>query len=212
MFVGHIAVALAGKRKAPAVNLAWLVAGVTALDLLWPVFLLTGIESATVQQGATAFTPIVFDSYPWSHSLVMSVVWGIVLVAIARAAGLPSAATPLLVLMVVSHWFLDFFTHAPDMPLWPGSAKYGLGLWNSIPATLIVEGAIWIVGIAMYLRVRKEQGARVSWWFWSLVGITTLMWASGPFQSPPSQSALGWFALVGWIMVPWAWLADRART
>lgn len=212
MFVGHIAVALAAKRKAPAVSLGWLVAGVTALDLIWPFLLLAGIERATIQPGATAFTPIVFDSYPWSHSLVMAVVWGVVLVVLARAARVPSGASPLLVLLVVSHWFLDFFTHAPDMPLWPGSAKYGLGLWNSIPATLVVEGAIWIVGIAMYLRVKKEQKERVSWWFWSLAGITTLMWATGPFQTPPStEKALGWFALMGWIIVPWAWWADRAR-
>ena len=42
---------------------------------------------------------------------------------------------------MLSHWVLDFVTHAPDMPLWPGpSPRLGLGLWNSIPGTSIVEG------------------------------------------------------------------------
>ena len=35
MFVGHLALALAAKRAVPRVNLGWLMAGVTALDLVW---------------------------------------------------------------------------------------------------------------------------------------------------------------------------------
>jgi len=39
---------------------------------------------------------------------------------------------------VLSHWFLDFVTHRPDMPLCPGGLKLGLGLWSSLPATVAV--------------------------------------------------------------------------
>src|SRR5262245_309365 len=73
MFVGHLALAFAAKRRAPAASLGWLMAGVTALDLVWPVFVLAGIERVRIVPGATAFTPLAFDSYPWSHSLVMAV-------------------------------------------------------------------------------------------------------------------------------------------
>jgi hypothetical protein len=208
MFVGHLAVALMARRTAPAVNLGWLMAGVTALDLVWPVFVLAGIEHVRVVQGATAFTPLVFDSYPWSHSLVMSVIWGLALVAVARWRHVTAPAW-LLVALVVSHWVLDFASHAPDMPLWPGSSpRFGLGLWNSIPLTLLVEGALWVVGIVVFLEVR--HGERVGLAFWSLVAVTTIMWATGPWSPPPPNSrALGWFALIGWIIVPWAALADR---
>jgi hypothetical protein len=61
MFVGHLAVALAAKQAAPRVTLGWLMAGVTALDLIWPVFLLLGIERVLIVQGATAFTPLVLE-------------------------------------------------------------------------------------------------------------------------------------------------------
>ena len=84
MFVGHLAVALGAKRNAPKVNLAWLVAAVTALDLVWPILLLAGVERVRIEPGATAFNPLVFESYPWSHSLVMSLAWGVALYAIAR--------------------------------------------------------------------------------------------------------------------------------
>lgn len=213
MFVGHLAVALAAKRAAPAANLGWLMAGVTALDLIWPVFVLAGIEHVRIVPGATAFTPLVFDSYPWSHSLVMAVAWGIVFAALGRSRRL-AASGALLVGLVVSHWVLDFATHAPDMPLWPGpSPRFGLGLWNSIPLTLAIEGAMWAAAILVYLRVdgsRLTTAGRVA--FWSLVAISTGLWASGPWSPPPpSERALGWFALIGWILVPWAALADRRR-
>src|SRR4051812_36969244 len=164
MFVGHMAVALAAKRSAPSVNLGWFMAGVTALDLVWPVFVITGLEHVRIVQGATAFTPLVFDSYPWSHSLVMAFAWGIVLAAIGRGRT-SKPVSGLLVALVVSHWVLDFASHAPDMPLWPGasSPKFGLGLWDSIPLTLIVEGAMWIAGLAIFLRIpgRWTTGAKI---------------------------------------------------
>jgi hypothetical protein len=214
MFVGHLAVALVAKRAAPAANLGWLMAGVTALDLIWPVFVLAGLEHVRIVQGATAFTPLVFDSYPWSHSLVMAVVWGLALVAVARWRDVRASAG-LLVTLVISHWVLDFASHAPDMPLWPGpSPRLGLGLWYSIPLTLVIEGSLWILAIVVFLkgRPRRREG-RVA--FWSLVMVSTLLWATGPWSPPPpSTRALGWFALIGWILVPWAALADRppART
>ena len=133
MFVGHLAVALVAKRGAPAVNLGWLMAGVTALDLIWPVFVLAGVEHVRIEPGATAFTPLVFDSYPWSHSLVMAPIWGLALVAAARWRHVTAPAW-LLVALVVSHWFLDFASHAPDLPLWPGpSPRLGLGLMRREP-------------------------------------------------------------------------------
>ena len=210
MFVGHLAVAFAAKRAAPSVNLGWLMAGVTALDVVWPVFVLLGVEHVRIVPGATAFTPLVFDSYPWSHSLLMAIVWGLALAGVARWRGV-RAAPWLLVTLVVSHWVLDFASHAPDMPLWPGpSPRYGLGLWNSIPLTLLVEGALWLGAIAIYLRVARPSSPVGAWAFWTLVVISTVMWASGPWSAPPPTSrALGWFALIGWLITPWAALADR---
>jgi hypothetical protein len=211
MFVGHLAVALAAKRAAPLVSLGWLVAAVVALDLLWPIFVLTGLEQVRIVPGATAFTPLVFVSYPWTHSLVMACVWGAVLAALARWRRMTPAASAILGALVVSHWGLDFVSHAPDMPLWPGrSPRVGLGLWNSIPWTLAIEGTMWAAAIVFYLRMRHERthGSKAA--FWSLVAVATVLWAAGPWAPPPpSPQAIGWFGLIGWLLAPWAARADR---
>ncbi len=211
MFVGHLAVALAAKRAAPAVNLGWLMAAVIALDLVWPFFVIAGIERVRIAPGATAVTPIIFDHYPWSHSLVMSVGWGLALAGVARWRQIPVSASWLLAVLVVSHWVLDFASHVPDMPLWPGtSPRFGLGLWRSIALTFAVEGAMWLAGIVIYLRMAQPRDWKARLAFWSLVAVTTIMWASGPWSSPPPNAdVLGWFALIGWVVVPWAALADR---
>lgn len=217
MFVGHLAVAFAGKRAAPSLSLGWYMAAVCLLDLVWPLLLLAGVETVSVQPGATAFTPLVFDSYPWSHSLLMSLVWAGLFYGIARWRGASASASIVLAALVVSHWVLDFITHAPDMPLWPGdSPRLGLALWNSIPATLVVEGLLWIAGIVIYLRLRRPAGWKGLLAFWSFVVVCTLIWVAGPWSPPPpSIRALAWFGLVGWLVIPWSAVADRnsvART
>ena len=211
MFVGHLAVALAGKRVSPTVSLGWFVAASTTLDLLWPPYLLAGIEQVRIVPGAMALSPLVFDAYPWSHSLVMAGVWGAALAVLARWRRVPAKATLLLAALVVSHWVLDFIVHAPDLPLWPGrSPRLGLALWNSIPGTLVIEGLLWMASIILYLGVSQAHGWLGPVTFWSLVLICTAMWASGPWLAPPtSPRALAWFALIGWIVVPWAAWADR---
>jgi hypothetical protein len=211
MFVGHLAVALIAKRARPTTSLGWYVAAATTLDLLWPIFLILGIEHVSIVPGATAFGPLVFDSYPWSHSLMMALVWGSLLAGFARWRGVPARDAFIIDVLVVSHWVLDWITHVPDMPLVPGaSPKLGLGLWNSLPGTFAVEGALWIAAIALYLGPRRAKSwvGRVA--FWSFVGLSTVLWASGPWAPPPpSVQALGWAALIGWVVVPWAAWADR---
>ena len=133
--------------------------------------------------------------------------------AIARWRGIPRTVWGLLAALVVSHWVLDFVTHAPDMPLWPGpSPRFGLGLWYSIPLTFIVEGLMWVVALFVYMRTRPLRGAGAHAAFWSFVGVCTVMWITGPWSPPPpTPEALGWFALIGWLIVPWAALIERRR-
>ena len=88
MFLGHYAVAIGAKRAAPRASLGTLIAAAAFLDLVWPVLVLLGLERVAVMPGATAFTPLDFEHFPISHSLVMSLVWG---AAFGAAYFLPAA-------------------------------------------------------------------------------------------------------------------------
>jgi len=211
VFVGHTAVALAAKRRANSVSLGYFVMAAFAVDLLWPIFLLAGIEDVAIIPGASAFNSLDFVYYPWSHSLVMAFVWGAVAYTIARWRRCSSRVAGLLGAVVVSHWFLDLVVHIPDLPLWPGhSPRVGLGLWNSIPATFAVEGTLLAAGIVIYL-----HGARARSWvghasLWSFILVSVVIWASGPWSSPPpSAKVLALASFIGWLLVAWAAWADR---
>lgn len=212
MFVGHLAVALGVKRASPRTPLAALVAAAFGLDLLWPILLLIGIERVRIDLGHTAFTPLSFDHYPWSHSLSMAVVWAVAVGRLAATVLKRAVAGLLIGLALVSHWLLDYVTHAADLPLWPGGPEVGLGLWNSIPGTLLVEGALFVAAVALYLRGTRPRRIAGKWSLWSLIGLTTLIWISGPWSPPPpNERAIALVGLTMWLFPAWGSWIDRTR-
>lgn len=212
MFVGHYAVALAAKPKARRAPLWTLFLAVQWADLLWPILLLAGVEQVRIDPGNPAVTPLDFVSYPWSHSLVMDVVWGVILGGLVYWKWRDIASGVWVGAAVVSHWVLDWITHRPDMPLWPGGPRVGLGLWNSVPATVVVELGLFAAALWFYVRRTKAIDRRGHWALWSLVAFLILVYASnllGP--PPPSVTALAWVSLGLWLMLPWAAWIDRHR-
>src|SRR6478752_7334866 len=158
MFIGHFALGFAAKRAVPRTSLVTLFGAAQLADLAWPLLLAAGAETVRIDPGNTAFTPLDFVSYPYSHSLLLLAVWGIAYGAVYRVATKRNGRTfAVLAGLVVSHWVLDFVTHRPDMPLYPGGPKVGLGLWNSTPATLAVEIALYVAGTAVYERATRPR-------------------------------------------------------
>jgi hypothetical protein len=218
MFIGHFALGYAAKRWAPRLSLAVLFAAALFADLLWPVLVALGIEQVRIVPGITASTPLEFVSYPYSHSLLTLTIFGLLfgwivtrVAPIAPAA--PVAPVPLVLLLVVSHWVLDVITHIPDMPLYPGGPKFGLGLWNSVAGTLAVETVLFVAGVWMYVRATDARDAVGRWAF---VGVTGFLFAGFVVNAngtpPPSVTALWIMALMLGALTLWlAWLADRHR-
>ena len=210
MFLGHFALGLAAKRAAPQVSLAGWLLSVEFLDLLWPTLLLLGVEHFRIDPGNTVVTPFDFYDYPISHSLLLACVWGLLFAAAAYARLRDRAASLLLGAGVVSHWVLDWISHGPDMPLWPGSAKFGLGLWNSLPATMAVELSMFVAGIAAYVITRRNQSQPPSKAFWFLIVFLLFVQLANWFGPPPEGTRE--VAVVGqsqWLLIAWAWWADR---
>src|SRR4029078_12778195 len=160
----------------------------------------------------TRMTPLQFVSYPYSHSLVLLVVWGLVFGWLARRQD--PRAFWIVTALVVSHWVLDFITHRPDMPLYPGSAKFGLGLWNSIGATVAVELPLFLAGVWIYFRSTRARDRAGRAGIFILLALLLVIYAANVISQtpPPSEMAVAIVSAIGaCLFVGWAGWADRHR-
>lgn len=213
MFIGHFAVGFAAKKFAPRSSMGALMAAPLLCDLLWPLFLLLGWERARIAPGDTRFTPLDLEYYPWSHSLLMTVVWATLFALIYYVVSRYRAGTIAIWLGVVSHWVLDWVSHRPDMPLYPGGPRVGLGLWNSIPGTMAVELGMLAVGVWLYVRTTRVHDAIGRYAFAAYVVFLLVIYIGDRFGAPPpSINVVAWVGFAaGVIFVPWAWWFDRHR-
>jgi hypothetical protein len=213
MFIGHYALAFVAKRAAPRTSLGTLFVAPTFADLLWPVFLLLGLEQAHVVPGPNPFLTLWLDNYPYSHSLIALIVWGALFGSFYRAKTGDKRAALVIGLLVVSHWLLDFVTHRPDIQLYPGGAKLGLGLWNSPAGTVIVESILLIAGVAIYLRATRARDGIGRWGLLGLVVLLAGSYLSTLFTpSPTDMHAVAVFGIVfEGLFVLLAWWVDRHR-
>jgi len=211
MFIGHFALAYGAKSYSKKVSLGTLFIAVQFLDLLWPIFVILGWEMVEIDPGNTAVTPLNFTYYPYSHSLIMTLVWGLlfgVVYYIIRGNGKVAA---MLGLLVVSHWILDFITHRPDLPLTPWSdTKVGLGLWNSMGGTLLIEGALFIICVIWFIRNFDMSILKARLINGGLILLLLIIYISNLFgPPPPSVSLIGYAGLAGWLFVAWGYWADN---
>jgi hypothetical protein len=212
LFIGHMAMAYGAKRLSPRVSLGTLFAAAQLPDLIWPWLTLVGVEHATIAPGDTAFTPLRFDSYPVSHSLLTVAAWGAGFGALHfwRKRRLPDALV--LAALALSHWLLDFVSHRPDMPLWPGGPRLGLGLWNSVPATVVVELLLFAAGLWLAASASRARDAVGRWGFAGLAVFLLAMYAANASGPPPGMAAVGWGGGIGGLVLValGAWV-DRHR-
>jgi hypothetical protein len=213
LFIGHLAVGFASKRFAPKTSLGTLIAAAVLPDLLWPVFVLMGWEQVRIEAGNTAFTPLNFVSYPISHSLVAAIGWATLFAMLYYVFSRYRAGAVLIWVGVVSHWVLDWITHRPDMPLYPGGPRLGLGLWNSVAATVIVEGLIYAVGVWIYVRVTRAKDRVGRWGLWAYVVVVALLYVANILNPPPTSVKLMVIVAIPftWLLILWAWWCDRHR-
>ena len=213
MFIGHNAVGFASKSFAPRTSMGWLMAAPMLLDLLWPIFLLAGLEHVQVHPDAqNQFLHFEFVSYPLSHSLLLAVIWGAIFGGIYFWRTKYVAGSVVLCIGVISHWVLDWVTHVPDLPLFPGGAKFGLGLWLHPLPTMIIEIAMLLAGVMMYVRATRSLDRTGSVALWVLVAALLAGYLAASNAPPPTSLAQLAFGSLSMIVIPfWAAWIDRHR-
>jgi len=213
VFIGHFGVALAAKRIAPRTSLGTLVMAAQFVDLLWPVFLMLGIEHVLIAPGATAVTPLDFISYPFSHSLLAVFGWACLFAGVYQMVRHDARGAVCVWLVVFSHWVLDALTHRPDLQLYPESTTYvGLGLWNSRYWTILIEGGIFLLAARNYAKFTRPRDGVGRWAFRVFVATLIVIYLLAMFgPPPPNLKTLEFSALFIVLFVVWAYWLDRHR-
>jgi hypothetical protein len=213
MFIGHFGVGFGAKAAAPKTSLGTLFLASQFIDLLWPSLLLMGAEHVRIAPGITRVTPLDFEYYPISHSLLAVTGWALLLALVYRVMTRYPRGAVVVGLLVMSHWFLDLIVHRPDLPLSPGSnIRVGLGLWASLPGTLVVELFVFAVGVVIYLRRTRAIDSIGKWSLWLLIGFLLVIYLGNLFgPPPPNVSALAWVGQSQWLLIIWGYWIDRHR-
>ena len=215
MFVGHYGVAFAARGAEKRLPLWAYFIAVQWVDILWTVLVFFGIEKVHIEPGVNPSGPLVFDFYPYTHSLMAAVGWaamayGLYRFVFTRRQGSQLAAG-ILALCVASHWMLDLLVHLPDLPITDESHKVGLGLWNHPMLELGTELVLLFAGLAYYFYKSPEvtQARRVTLVIFCLV-MTAFQLAGSFGPPPPSIRIMAVSGLVLYLAFAFvAWLIER---
>lgn len=213
MFIGHFGVGLAAKKIDNRPSLGTMFMASQFIDLLWPLFLIFGIERVEIDPGNTAFTPLNFIYYPFSHGFFGVLIWAVLFGLVYYAIKKNVKSSLLLGALVLSHWVLDLITHRPDLSLFPWSdVKVGFGMWNSVILTLIFELGIFAAGAYLYIKTTHAENKKGSIGLWSLLVFLALVYFMNVFGTPPpSPEPVAYITLSMWLLVAWGYWIDRNR-
>jgi hypothetical protein len=212
VFVGHFGAGMAGKTVAPRLSLGTLLLSAQWADLVWPILLLAGVERVVIVPGLMKTSALDFVSYPVSHSLLALVGWALLLGGVHFLRRRDARAAAVVGALVVSHWFLDVLMHRPDMPVWPGGPRIGLGLWDSVAGTVAAEIALYGAGVALYLRLTRARDRTGVIALWAFLVVLLALWIGALFGPPPPDArTIAWSGLLGWLFLPWAYWIERHR-
>ena len=213
MFIGHFGVGLAAKGFDRKPSLGTLILASQFIDLLWPIFLIFGLERVRLDPGNTAFTPLDFVYYPFSHSFLSVFIWSCLFGLVYFCIRKNLKSSIMLGFLVMSHWILDLITHRPDLPLtWWTDFKIGFGLWNSVFFTLVIEIGIFLVGAYIYLLITKPKNKIGLVSIWSLLIFLMVIYLLNVFgPPPPSVKPIAFVGLSQWLFVAWGYWIDKNR-
>ncbi len=214
MFLGHFALGFASKKLNSRPSLGTYFMAAQFLDLLWPMLLIRGVEKVRIEPGNTEFTPLNFVYYPYSHSLVAAIGWGVLFGGIHYLSQRDKRSSLLLGVLVLSHWILDFIMHRPDLPLSPWTAeKFGLGLWNNKMATLVIEVIMFIGGAILYLKATSPRNNAGRFAFWSFIAFMLAIYFFTAFGHPPdSVDSIAIMGISQVLLILWGYWIDANRT
>jgi hypothetical protein len=153
VFIGHYGASYAAKAAAPRCPLAVYFVAAQFLDVLFSLFVLTGIEKMQIIHKYTPYNPYRLCFMPYPHSLLGSLLWAIAVGAVSYLYWKRRCESLVLAAAIFSHFLLDVPVHTPDLPLvGENSIHVGFGLWNYPGWTLLLELVCLLGGWYVFMR------------------------------------------------------------
>jgi len=216
MFIGHYGIAFALKKYTSKTSLGILFICVQLIDIAFFILLPLGIEHLRIIPGFTEASPFDLYDYPFTHSLLGTLAWSVATYLVVRFIPLMSSTDTshrqrtalLLSAAVFSHFVLDFLVHTPDLLLVPGiDIKIGLGLWNNLIVSIVLELVVLVLGFWIYLRSTPSGAGPVGkYGMYVFLIVLAIISVITPFMAFPDELTVAItsellytvFALVAW--------------
>lgn len=218
MFIGHYAAAFAVRAFKPKVPLGHLFVAVQLVDFAWAGLVLAGVEKMRVTKGFMEASMLDLHHMPYTHSLLAVVIWAVAaatVYALIRGGARKWAAGAIIGVAVFSHWVTDFIVHGPDLALYFGGPKVGLGLWNSMLWSNVVELGLLLGGVILYLRNTTANGpiGKIAPYLFVVFLVAIQLYNHLPVDHPPAVPQFAITALIAFtILALLAWAVDRTRS
>ncbi len=206
MFIGHFGVGNLLVGLFPDVPPLAIYAGVSFPDLLWGVLATVGIEKVRSDPRSALQSKVAFESYPYSHSLVLTNLIACVPAAAITWATHSLLAGGLFVLASASHWLLDVVVHRRDLPLlgFGRDIKVGFGLWTWPKPTFFLEYLVYAVPTALFFHGGRLLALLVVGALFHLANANSLFSFTqrNPTRSPALFAIMAFvgFAAMGWVL------------
>lgn len=210
MFIGHFAPAFLAAAVSPErPRLATMFVAGQLVDWGFFSLALVGVEHMRIDPAASAMVPFDLYDMPYTHSLLGTAIWAAVLCGVIAIWRRDVQLGMLAGLVALSHWFIDWLVHVPDLTLGGSPPALGLGLWNypwiAIPLELFLTGAAFAF---FMLRTRGPLGPPLV-----LAGVMLLFQAVNWFAPHPESAGpllyLQALAAFGILTAMAAWVGEN---
>jgi hypothetical protein len=212
MFIGHFAPAIiaASHKKAPSLPVLFIAAQL--VDWAFFALLLLGIENMRVTPGISVMNPMDLYHMPYTHSLVGTGAFAAVFGGLIWIATRNRTGAVIGVAVVLSHWFLDWLVHVPDMTLTGSPPKLGLGLWNYPMIEMPLELAITLGAFWIYAKARRPIPLPLAVLVGVMLTLQAINWF-GPVEPEVTTftSLLAFFAFGLMTLLAWWVASSQAR-
>jgi hypothetical protein len=212
MFIGHWAPALVAAAHPKAPGLGTLFLAGQLVDWAFFAFVLADVEHLRLAPGISVMNPMDLYHMPYTHSLAGALAFGAAFTALIWLATKNGTGALIGGAVVVSHWFVDFLVHIPDLTLWGSPPKLGLGLWNYPAIAMPLELGLTALAFGILIRARRpSRGGYAA--LAVLAGVMLLVQAANWFGPQPTEpgvaEAVAVFAIYGFITAIAAWTDRR---